>query len=104
MAYALLEPRVSCDKCPMSAPYSLALTELLPRLRAGTLAPTQVARDVLAAAGEGDGHNAWIHRLSNDEVLAQAQRIENQPHARELPLYGVPFAVKDNIDVALHPT
>jgi allophanate hydrolase len=88
----------------MSVPYTLALTELLPRLRAGTLTPTQVARDVLAAAADGDRYNAWIHRLSSDEVLAQARRIENLPHAHELPLYGVPFAVKDNIDVALHPT
>jgi allophanate hydrolase len=37
-------------------------------------------------------------------VLAQVQRLEALPHARTLPLYGVPFAVKDNIDVAGLPT
>src|SRR5258706_8155339 len=104
MAYALLQPPVSCDKSPMSVPYSLALTELLPRMRAGTLTPTQLARDVLAAAADGDRHNTWICRLTDDAVLAQARRIESLPAARELPLYGVPFAVKDNIDVAGQPT
>jgi allophanate hydrolase len=88
----------------MSVPYSLALTELLQRLRAGTLTPTQLARDVLAAAAGGDRHNTWIHRLTDDAVLAQARRVEDMPAARELPLYGVPFAVKDNIDVAGQPT
>ena len=34
----------------------------------------------------------------------QARRVENLSAARELPLYGVPFAVKDNIDVAGSPT
>jgi len=88
----------------MSVPYALALTEVLPRLRAGALTPTELARDVLAAAATGDRHNAWIYRLADDAVLAQAQRLEALPHARTLPLYGVPFAVKDNIDVAGLPT
>ena len=88
----------------MSVPYSLALTELQPRLRAGTLTPTQLARNVLAAAAGGNRHNTWICRLTDDAVLAQARRIESLPAARELPLYGVPFAVKDNIDVAGQPT
>jgi len=88
----------------MSVPYSLALDDLLPRLRSGVLTPTQVARDVLAAAPLGDEHHAWIHRLPAAEVLAQAQRLGATADARKLPLYGVPFAVKDNIDVAGEPT
>ena len=84
----------------MSVPYSLALPELRARLRDGRLTPTQIARDALAAAAGGDRHHAWIYRLTDDAVLAQAQRLEDAPAARALPLYGVPFAVKDNIDVA----
>src|SRR3954471_16032759 len=104
MAHALPLSAISCDKPPMSVPYSLALDDLLPRLRSGTLTPTQVARDVLAAAALGDEHHAWIHRLPPAEVLAQAQRLETTADARKLPLYGVPFAVKDNIDIAGQPT
>ena len=47
----------------------------------------------------------WIHLLSPNEVLQQADGIAGRRRAGEvLPLYGVPFAVKDNIDVAGRPT
>jgi allophanate hydrolase len=47
----------------------------------------------------------WIHRLSRDEVLAQVRAVEKRKEAGEtLPLFGVPFAIKDSIDLAGHPT
>jgi allophanate hydrolase len=85
-------------------PYSLSLAGLQARLAGGSLTPTQVARDVLAAAALGDEHRAWIHRVPETDVLARAQYLETLHDARKLPLYGVPFAVKDNIDVAGLPT
>jgi allophanate hydrolase len=43
----------------------------------------------------------WISRRSPDHVLASARAIDERVAAGErLPLAGVPFAVKDNIDVA----
>ena len=41
---------------------------------------------------------AWISRCSETQLNAQLLRLEASG-ADELPLYGVPFAVKDNIDV-----
>ena len=43
----------------------------------------------------------WISRAAADAVLAQADEIDRRVAAGEtLPLAGVPFAVKDNLDVA----
>src|ERR1051325_7411244 len=46
----------------------------------------------------------WISIFPKAVVLARARRLETNPDSRSLPLFGVPFAVKDNIDVAGLPT
>lgn len=49
--------------------------------------------------------NAWIHLESKENLTNAATQLEARSSAGEkLPLYGVPFAVKDNIDVAGMPT
>ena len=45
----------------------------------------------------------WISLVPWDQAVARAREIE-QIGQKGLPLYGVPFAVKDNIDVAGIPT
>jgi allophanate hydrolase len=47
----------------------------------------------------------WIHRVSLQVLLTQSRELEQRRAAGEaLPLFGVPFAVKDNVDVAGLPT
>ena len=47
----------------------------------------------------------WIHRLDRQTLFAQADALEARHASGErLPLYGIPFAVKDNLDVAGLPT
>lgn len=48
---------------------------------------------------------AWICRFPDEEILRAAVRVDGRLAAGEnLPLAGVPFAVKDNIDVEGLPT
>ena len=81
-----------------------SVTDLLARLRSGTTTPTRVVEaivDVLAARGD-DG--VWITTHDRAALLARAAELEADPAARALPLYGVPFAVKDSLDVSGLPT
>jgi allophanate hydrolase len=60
---------------------------------------------VLAAIASEPAEGIWIHQRRADDLLAEAQRLEraHSPAARP-PLYGIPFGVKDSIDVAGVPT
>ncbi len=85
---------------------SLDLAALADRYRHGSLQPSGLARGLLARiAAAGDDH-VWISRVADDALLAAAAALDAlAPAARAaLPLYGIPFAVKDNIDVAGLPT
>ena len=71
----------------------------------GRLRPSQVADEVLAKLRDRTGDNVWITTVAPDELRRRAAELDDRRAARgELPLYGVPFAVKDNIDVAGLPT
>lgn len=84
-------------------PFSLDLTALRASYAAGTLTPTAFIEEICRRLEAYADPAVWIHRLSRDELLAHAKRIEACGLAA-LPLYGVPFAIKDNIDLAGVPT
>src|SRR5258706_6922130 len=89
----------------MQTPYSLDLTRLAAAYAEGALTPSVVVRDVYARIAAAGANPIWIHLLPQDEVAARAGALEARRAASpRLPLYGVPFAVKDNMDVAGHPT
>ena len=47
----------------------------------------------------------WIHLSSEEEILREATSVEERrAQGEELPLAGMPFGVKDNIDVVGWPT
>ncbi len=41
----------------------------------------------------------WISLVPEDHALSRARTLERSEEAKKLPLYGMTFAVKDNIDV-----
>jgi len=82
---------------------SLDISELATRYRTGTLTPSELVDGVLARiAARGDDH-VWIELVGRDELLALARGLEADGPAGK-PLYGIPFAIKDNIDLAGHTT
>jgi len=78
---------------------SLDLAELRARYAGGSLTPTTLVEGLLARiAARGDDH-VWIDLLGRDELLEIARRLEAEGPVGK-PLYGIPFAIKDNIDLA----
>jgi allophanate hydrolase len=82
---------------------NLSIAHLHAQYRAGSLTPTQLVQQLDAEIGEANSHNIWIRRLTLDEMLVYAKNLEGKDPA-SLPLYGIPFAIKDNIDLAGTPT
>ena len=82
---------------------SLDLQTLGARLRWGAVRPSHVVAGVLDRILARGDDKAWIHVLPRAELDARAAELER--HGPDgLPLYGIPFAIKDNIDLAGHPT
>ena len=82
---------------------SLDLTTLRNAYAAGTLTPTALVEELCQRLDASKDPAVWIHRLPRKAMLSYAQNIEARGPA-EPPLYGVPFAIKDNIDLAGAPT
>jgi len=81
---------------------SLRIAALRSLYRARQLTPTRLVEAIyhrIQAAGQD---NVWIHLVPLGEALRHAAAMESAD--RTLPLYGIPFAVKDNIDVEGLPT
>lgn len=84
----------------------LSIPFLRAQYLAGSLTPTRLVEllheHLLVEEAELDRH-VWIRRLSLDELRAHARALDGRD-PRTLPLYGIPFAIKDNIDLANIPT
>jgi allophanate hydrolase len=80
--------------------FSMEIASLQADYRSGRRTPLDVIEAVIAAtAPEADSHRAWILRLDADLLRARAKALQQRGPAG-LPLYGIPFAIKDNIDLA----
>lgn len=60
--------------------------------------PVEVIDEVFARLGRIDDPNIFIHLCDPDRIREAAEALGSYDPSR--PLWGIPFAVKDNIDVA----
>jgi allophanate hydrolase len=71
--------------------------------RAGTVTPAQTVARSYARIREYNDPAVFISLRDEKQALAEAEALTTKD-AAQLPLYGVPVGVKDNIDVAGLPT
>ncbi|SEO92170.1 allophanate hydrolase [Trujillonella endophytica] len=81
-----------------------SLSTLLTALREGTTTPRRIAAEVADDLARRGDDGVWITTVGRDGLLARAAHLESVPDLDRLPLFGVPFAVKDTLDVAGLPT
>ena len=77
---------------------SLDIANLERLYAAGEATPERIIREVYARIRKKGVRPDWITLVDEDEAIANARA------APRGPLYGIPYAVKDNIDVAGLPT
>ncbi|TVP93013.1 MAG: allophanate hydrolase [Pseudomonadaceae bacterium] len=84
--------------------HDLRLAQLADSYRSGALTPRQLLPALRAeAAALNTSNPVFIHLLTEAELEPYLLALDSKG-PDELPLYGVPFAIKDNIDLAGIPT
>ncbi len=96
----------------MPSTYRLDIESLAQAYATGALTPAQVVNDICDRIdAAGNANPVWIHVEPRGRLLERAAALEatraahtNQAGGAQLPLFGIPFAIKDNIDAAGLPT
>ena len=73
----------------------------------GAATPASIVREVISRATRRGNDSVWIARVPEEVLIEEAAALVRRAATAgtaDLPLYGLPFAVKDNIDVAGLPT
>jgi allophanate hydrolase len=92
-----------------SAPHR-TIADVLMTYRQGSLTPGKLINELLQQIEQSDRPEVWISRVATKALKQQAAaldlmlQIKGETVFESLPLFGIPFAVKDNIDVADLPT
>ena len=78
----------------------LTVTELAARVRSGGLSAVEVVRAHLRHLADVEARVGAFRVVRAEAALAEAAAVDASPRRADLPLAGVPIAVKDNVAVA----
>lgn len=82
---------------------NLSITHLRERYLAGELRPVDLVAAIRSRIAGPVPGPVWIHVLAEAELAPYLERLA-AGDPKGLPLYGIPFAIKDNIDLLGAPT
>ena len=80
-----------------------SLSNLLAHYRSGQVTPEEVVQTIIDTASSMHDNPIWVTPPNKIAIQPFVDRL-TKTNQNELPLWGVPFAVKDNIDVIGFPT
>ncbi|MFA7555662.1 MAG: allophanate hydrolase [Spongiibacteraceae bacterium] len=81
----------------------MGFTALRNAYKAGTVTPESVMAGIRERAADYKEYNIWIHLLTEMEQAFWLNKLKDKDLASH-PLWGIPFAIKDNIDLEGIPT
>ncbi|WP_027078845.1 allophanate hydrolase [Maribacter antarcticus] len=82
---------------------NVLINALLLGYREGSVTPEVVVKQIQEAIKNYEDYNIWTYCLNEQEIKPYLERLKDCS-IDELPLYGIPFAIKDNIDLKGIPT
>src|SRR5581483_7657845 len=78
-------------------------TDIAAAVRAGSLTAGAAVRESLERIKERDSELGAFVRVRSEAALDEAAAVDARADLAELPLAGVPMAIKDNVPVAGEP-
>jgi allophanate hydrolase len=91
-------------RAEMGAEQPETIAAIVAAHRAGTLTPAQTVARTYQRIRDHNDPAVFISLRDEKDAIAEASSLAARTDAARLPLYGVPVAVKDNIDALGFPT
>jgi Asp-tRNA(Asn)/Glu-tRNA(Gln) amidotransferase A subunit family amidase len=78
--------------------------DIAAQVRSGARTPREVVEESLTSIAAQDSEIGAFQLVDAEGARRAADELADHPDLANLPLAGVPVAIKDNVDVAGHPT
>ena len=88
----------------IEVPEELSISWLRDKYGKQELTPHEVIAAIVQRSSDDAGMNIWITPPTMDVIQPYLDGLDSSCYAADAPLWGIPFAIKDNIDLAGVPT